>query len=39
MNKPSETYDPEVDAIAIRFAPEGARYFERFSPPRTDCGL
>lgn len=28
MSKPSATYDPEVDAIAIRFAPEGARYME-----------
>lgn len=26
MNQPSATYDPEADAIAIRFAPEGARY-------------
>lgn len=28
MTKPTATYDPEVDAIAVRFAPEGARYVE-----------
>jgi uncharacterized protein YuzE len=28
MTKPAATYDPEVDAISIRFAPEGARYVE-----------
>ena len=28
MSQPTVTYDPEVDAIAIRFAPEGARYVE-----------
>ncbi len=28
MSKPSATYDPEADAIAVRFAPEGARYCE-----------
>jgi uncharacterized protein YuzE len=28
MTKPTATYDPEVDAIAVRFAPEGAHYVE-----------
>ena len=28
MSQPTVTYDPELDAIAIRFAPEGARYSE-----------
>ena len=28
MRKPSATYDPEADAIAVRFAPEGARCCE-----------
>lgn len=28
MNKPRATCDPEADAIAVRFAPEGARYCE-----------
>jgi uncharacterized protein YuzE len=28
MSKPSATYDPEADAIAVRSAPEGARYCE-----------
>ncbi len=28
MTKPTATYDPEVDAISVRFAPEGARYVE-----------
>ncbi len=28
MSKASASYDPEADAIAVRFAPEGARYAE-----------
>lgn len=28
MSKPSVTYDPEADAIAVRFAPEGVCYYE-----------
>jgi uncharacterized protein YuzE len=28
MTKPTATYDPEVDAIAVRFAPAGASYAE-----------
>jgi uncharacterized protein YuzE len=28
MTKPTATYDPEVDAISVRFAPEGAHYVE-----------
>jgi uncharacterized protein YuzE len=28
MTKPTATYDPEVDAISVRFAPEGAQYVE-----------
>jgi uncharacterized protein YuzE len=28
MTSPAATYDPEVDAISVRFAPEGARYVE-----------
>ena len=28
MTKPTATYDPEVGAISVRFAPEGARYVE-----------
>ena len=28
MTKPTATYDPEVDAIAVWLAPEGARYVE-----------
>lgn len=26
MTQPTATYDREVDAIAVRFAPDGARY-------------
>ena len=28
MSVPTVSYDPEADAIAVRFAPEGARYVE-----------
>jgi uncharacterized protein YuzE len=28
MTKPTATYDPEADAIAVRFTSEGARYVE-----------
>jgi uncharacterized protein YuzE len=28
MTKPTATYDAEVDAISVRFAPEGAQYVE-----------
>ena len=28
MTKPTATYDPEVDAISVRFAPEDAHYVE-----------
>ena len=28
MTKPTVTYDPEVDAISVRFAPEDAHYVE-----------
>ena len=28
MRRATATYDPEADAIAVRFAPDGARYVE-----------